>query len=315
MVSLTASGSLLRRPRALAPGDRVAVVAPASAFDRRDLDLGLSELQSLGFQPVLDDSVYLRTGYVAGDARTRAAALKQAWADDTVSAVMAARGGYGSVQLLPYLDPAQFSAKVFVGSSDLTSLQTWLIQRAGVVTFHGPMPAGRFGRGAEGYDRDVFVRALTRTEPLGELPAPGLETLVPGEAAGMLVGGTLTQLTASLGTPYAFDPPTGAVLFLEDVGERPYRLDRLITQLALSGRLARVAAVVLGTFPGCDEPGGEYTARQTLTAAFAQFHGPVVFGLPAGHVDGPALTLPLGVQARIVATATPRVIIEEAAVS
>jgi muramoyltetrapeptide carboxypeptidase len=305
----------LQRPRALAAGDRIAVVAPASAFDPRDLDLGVSELRSLGFEPVFDETVFLRTGYLAGDARTRASALKQAWADDGVSAVMAARGGYGSVQLLPYLDPDQFGAKVFVGSSDLTSLQIWLIQRARTVTFHGPMPAGRFGRGAAGYDRDVFVRALTRTEPLGELPAPALETLVPGEATGVLVGGTLTQLAASLGTPYAFDPPTGAVLFLEDVGERPYRLDRLVTQLALSGRLARVAAIVLGTFPGCDEPGGEYTARQTLATAFAQFHGPVVFGLPAGHVDGPALTLPLGVQARVVATGAPRVIIEEAAVS
>ena len=305
--------SSLRRPRALVPGDRIAVLAPASPFDAGHLEAGLDELRSLGFSAVLDDTLFLRDGYLAGDARTRAAALKRAWADPSIAAIMAARGGYGSVQLLPYLDPS-IEAKPFIGSSDLTSLQTWLVQRAQMVTFHGPMVAGRFGRGADGYERDVFLRAVTRAEPLGDLPAPALETLVPGEASGLLVGGTLTQIAASLGTPYAFDPPAGSVLFLEDVAERPYRLDRLVTQLVLSGMLARVAAVVLGTFPECDEANGQYTARQTLAALLAAFPGPVVFGLPAGHVDGPALTLPLGVQARVVAAGSPRVIIEEAAV-
>jgi muramoyltetrapeptide carboxypeptidase len=309
-----AVGASLRRPRALVPGDRVAIVAPASAFSRSEFDAGLAELRAVGFEPVFEESVFLRSGYVAGDARARAEALKRAWADPDVAAVFAARGGYGSVQLLPYLDPAQLPAKVFVGSSDLTSLQTWLVQRARMVTFYGPMPAGCFGRGAEGYDRDTFLRALSAA-PLGELPAPALETLVAGEAAGPLVGGTLTQLAASLGTPYAFDPPTGAVLLLEDVGERPYRLDRLVTQLRLSGVLARVAAVVLGTFPGCDEPGGEWTARSTMATLFAGFHGPVVYGLPVGHVEGPALTVPLGVQARVIAdTSRARVIVEDAAV-
>jgi muramoyltetrapeptide carboxypeptidase len=306
-------GSSLRRPRALVPGDRFAIVAPASPFDPNDLEVGLGELRSLGFEAALDYTLFLRDGYLAGDARTRAAALRRAWSNDSVAAIMAARGGYGSVQLLPYLDPS-IEAKPFIGASDLTSLQTWLVQRAQMVTFHGPMIAGRFGRGPDGYDRDVFLRAVTRAEPLGELPAPALETLVAGEAAGLLVGGTLTQIAASLGTPYAFDPPAGSLLFLEDIAERPYRVDRLVTQLVLSGMLARVAGVVLGTFPNCDEPDGQVTARQTLAALFAPFPGPVVFGLPAGHVDGPALTLPLGVQARIVATGTPRVIIEEAAV-
>ena len=305
----------MRRPHALVPGDRVAIVAPASAFDRRAFDAGAAEVRALGFEPVFDESVFLRTGYVAGDARARAADLMRAWADPSVAGVMAARGGYGSVHVLPYLDPSHTSTKVFIGSSDLTSLQIWLLQRAGLVTFHGPMLAMGIARGAAGYDRDVFLRAIGRADPLGELPAPALETLVPGEAAGLLIGGTLTQIAASLATPYAFQPPSGSVLFLEDIGERPYRLDRLVTQLKLSGLLERMAAVVLGTFPGCDEPGGQVTARQTLAALFAPFHGPVVYGLPAGHVDGPALTLPLGVRARVIANGTPRVVIEEAAVT
>ena len=306
------NGARWRRPRALAPGDRIAVVAPASPFDPADLEAGLAELRACGFEPVFEDSLFARTGYLAGDPASRAAALTRAWHDERVSGVLAARGGYGSTQLLAYLDPSQFRAKVFVGSSDLTSFQTWLLQRAGIVTFHGPMVAGHMSRGSAGYDRDVFLRAVTRAEPLGELPAPSLETLVPGEAAGPLVGGTLAQLGASLGTPYAFDPPSGCILVLEDVGERPYRVHRLVTQLDLNGMLARAAGIVLGTFPGCDEP--PYSARETLAGLFASFRGPVVYGLPAGHVDGPALTLPFGVHVRIEAGATPRVVVEEPAV-
>jgi muramoyltetrapeptide carboxypeptidase len=127
-------------------------------------------------------------------------------------------------------------------------------------------------------------------------------------------GGTLTQLAASLGTPFAFDPPQGCVLFLEDVAERPYKLDRLLMQLRLAGILARAAAVVLGTFPDCDEPGGDPTAQAALASILGDFPGPVVFGLPVGHVDGRALTLPLGVTTRVIAGATPRVLVEEAAV-
>lgn len=305
-------GPRWRRPRALTPGARVAVVAPASPFNPADLEGGLAELRACGFEPVFEDSLFARTGYLAGDPASRAAALTRAWRDEANGAVIAARGGYGSTELLAYLDPRQISAKVFVGSSDLTSLQIWLLQRAGLVTFHGPMVAGHMSRGRSGYDRDVFLRAVTRAEPLGELPAPALETLVRGEAAGPLVGGTLAQLGASLGTPYAFDPPSGCILFLEDVQERPYRLHRLLTQLSLNGMLARAAGIVLGTFPGCDEP--PYSARDTLAGLLASFPGPVVYGLPAGHVDGPALTLPFGVQVRVVAGATARVIVEEPAV-
>jgi muramoyltetrapeptide carboxypeptidase len=130
----------------------------------------------------------------------------------------------------------------------------------------------------------------------------------------MLLGGTLTQLAASLGTPYAFDPPPGSILFLEDVGERPYRLDRLLTQLRLAGVLERAAAIVWGELPGCDEPGGEPTARDTIVDALADFPGPMLFGFPSGHTAGPLWTLPLGVRARVVAHGTPRLVIEEAAV-
>ena len=158
------------------------------------------------------------------------------------------------------------------------------------------------------------MRALTRVEPLGELSAPGLEPLRLGEASGPLYGGTLTQLVASLGTPYAFDPPRGCVLFIDEVGERPYRIDRMWVQLAFSGVLSRAAAVVFGELPGCDEPGGEPTARAVVADLVRDFPGPVLVGFPSGHTAGPALTLPLGVQVRVVGGPRSAVVVEEGAV-
>jgi len=148
----------------------------------------------------------------------------------------------------------------------------------------------------------------------GELAASGVETINAGEASGPIFGGTLTQLVSSLGTPFAFAPPGGYVLFLEEVGERPYRLDRMVTQLRQAGLLARAAAVVIGELPACDEPTGDPTARAVMADLFHDFPGPVLVGFPSGHTTGPSLTLPLGVRCRVVASARPCLVIEEAAV-
>jgi muramoyltetrapeptide carboxypeptidase len=146
------------------------------------------------------------------------------------------------------------------------------------------------------------------------LAPPALESIRAGEAAGVLLGGTLTQLLASLGTPFAFSPPQGYVLFLDEVGERPYRLDRMVTQLRQTGQLARASAVVIGELPKCDEPTGDPTARAVMAELFADFPGPVVIGFPSGHTVTPAMTLPFGVEARLVAGTRPCLVIEEAAV-
>ena len=226
----------LRKPPAIGPGARLAVVAPASAFDVDAFHAGVAELTALGFEASYDASVFERTWYVAGEPAVRAAALERAWRDPSIDGIIAVRGGYGSVHVLPLLDPdlPRRHPKVFIGYSDITSLHIWLGQQ-GQVAFQGPMLEGRLALGAERYDRDTFLRAITLSSPLGQLPAPALEALVPGEAAGPIVGGTLTQIAASLGTPFAFDPPDGCVLFIEDVAERPYRLDRLLTQAAVRG--------------------------------------------------------------------------------
>jgi muramoyltetrapeptide carboxypeptidase len=184
-----------------------------------------------------------------------------------------------------------------------------------MVAFHGPTVAGRLGRGRDGYDRESFMRALCRREAMGEVTALGVEVLRPGVAHGLLFGGTLTQILASLGTPFAFDPPDGHVLFLDEVGERPYRLDRMVTQLVQTGLLARARGVVIGELPRCDEPSGEPTARAVMADLFRDFPGPVLIGMPSGHTAGPALTLPLGVSCHVDARSAPRLVIEESAVA
>jgi muramoyltetrapeptide carboxypeptidase len=305
------------KPRALRPGDRIAIVSPASPPAPDQFEAGAAELRALGFDPVYTDAALAREGYLAGSAELRANDFIRAWSAPDIAAIIAVRGGYGSVQILPRLtaDLFRHRPKPFVGYSDNTSVITWLMQDCGMVAFHGPMIEGRLAKGAGGYDADTFVRCLCRAEPLGELRPPTLEVLWPGEAVGPLVGGTLTQLVASLGTPYAFAPPPGCILFLDDVGERPYRLDRMLMQLRLSGILGRASAIVFNELPGCDEPGGVPTARDVVRSVLEGFPGPVLFGLPSGHTIGPTLTLPFGVAARVVTTNYPALVIEEAAVS
>jgi muramoyltetrapeptide carboxypeptidase len=304
------------KPRALRSGDRLAIVAPASGFDRAEFLRGVEEITRLGFEPVYDESVFERLVYVAGAAERRAAALRRAWRDPSIAGVLCARGGYGSGQLLPLLDveEARQSRKPFVGYSDLTAVLNFLTRSCGMVAFHGPTVSDRLSRGAAAYDETSLMAALCRPLPLGEIAPGGLQAIHHGEASGTLLGGNVTQLLASLGTPFAFSPPQGFVFFFEEVGERPYRLDRMVTQLRQGGVLARASAVVIGELPKCDEPSGEVTGRAVMAELFADFPGPVVIGFPCGHTFGPALTIPLGVSCRVVADGRPRVVFEEAAV-
>jgi muramoyltetrapeptide carboxypeptidase len=306
----------LKRPRPLRPGDRLAVVAPASPCAEDAVRRGALELETLGFDVPIDERVFsVAGGYLAGEPALRAAHLQEAFADPAVAGIVCVRGGYGSAQLLPLLDAGAVAAspKVFVGYSDITALHTWLQQQAGLVSFHGPMLEGRFADRAR-YDRESFVRAVSVTEPMGAIVPPSLEVWRPGEAAGVLVGGTLTQLASSLGTPWAFDPPPGCVLFFDEVNERPYRLDRLLTQLVQAGIVGRASAIVFNELPGCDEPGGQVRGVDAVRRVLEGFAGPVVGGFPSGHTPGATITLPFGVRATVVARGRAALVIEEPAV-
>jgi len=306
----------LRRPPALRVGDRIAIVAPASPCAYEQVMRGALELESQGFEVRIDDRVKATAGgYLAGEAALRAGHLQEVFADPSIQGIVCTRGGYGSAQILPLLDAAAIAAspKVFVGYSDITAVHTFLQQRCGLVSFHGPMLEGRFADRAR-YDRDSFVRAVSVSEPMGALVPPGLEIWREGEASGVLVGGTITQLAASLGTPFAFDPPPGCVLFFDEVNERPYRLDRLLTQLIQAGILARASAIVFNELPGCDEPNGQVRGADAVRRVLAGFTGPILAGFPSGHTPGATMTLPFGVRATAIARGRPALVIEDAAV-
>jgi muramoyltetrapeptide carboxypeptidase len=310
----TASGLIKFRP--LHAGGRVALVAPASAFDRVEFDAGVAELRRLGFEPVWDDTVFERRAMTAGDAHVRVRAFERAMTELGADAVVAVRGGYGSVELLPLLNVGLIrkSRTAFVGYSDVTSLHSYLGAVAGMASVHGTMVEGRLAKGPAAYDPVTLLKSLS-TEPIGRMAVDGLQTLNRGSltASGPLAGGTITQLLASIGTPFEFNPPEGHVLFLEEINERPYRLHRMLMQLRLSGRLRRAGAIVFGEMPGCDEPGGKVTARDVACDFTDGFSGPVVFGLPSGHSTRPTLSLPLGVRTTVTGGPEPSVTIEEAA--
>jgi muramoyltetrapeptide carboxypeptidase len=305
----------LRKVRPAGPGSRIRILAPASPFDRAEFDAGVRELERLGLVPVYDDRVFEKQAYVAGSAVSRAQQLREAWLDPTIDAIIGVRGGYGSVQCLPWLDVADLAGPpaAFIGYSDLTTIHSWLGCQVGVTSVHGPMLDRKLSAGPDAYDVTSFLRSLS-PEPVGELQPEGVETLKTGEAEGPLFGGTLGQLLGSLGTPWAFAPPAGYVLFLDEVGERPYRLDRMLVQAKQAGLFARATAIVVGQLPKCDEEGGTVAGRSVVADALADFAGPVLFGFPSGHTTTSLVTVPLGVHTVVIADSAPRIVITESAV-
>jgi muramoyltetrapeptide carboxypeptidase len=271
-------------PPPVVPGGTIGVVAPGGAVRADALAAGVSWLESAGFRVRLGDHVLARRRYCAGEPAIRVGDLEDMLRDPDVGAIMCARGGYGTTHLLPLLDPGLFAThpKLVVGYSDVWPLLGFVVERAGVVALHGPMVAADLARG-------VSDHAAARLRALLAAPAAGWrepigEVLVHGAAAGRLVGGCLSSLVALLGTPYAIETD-GAVLFLEDVAERPYRIDRMLTQLKLAGKLDRVAAVVLGAFADCDGPGDDDRTADVFRDVFADASYPVVAGFPAGHLS------------------------------
>jgi muramoyltetrapeptide carboxypeptidase len=298
------------RPPRLRPGDLAAIVAPAGAvFHRAQLDLARDALAALGLRVRVGDNLFARYGSLAGRDEERAADLNAAFADPEVRAVLPIRGGWGSARLLPYLDyeAVRRDPKVVLGFSDVTALLLGLHARTGLVTFHGPTALGRWPRFTVEHLRRVLfaAEAPTLVNPVDDDPdrlVPldhRIRTVAAGRARGRLLGGNLTVLSALVGTPYlpSFD---GAVLFLEDTEEAIYRVDRMMTQLALAGVLGRLAAVVFGT---CDECGpgrgyGSLTLEEVLEDHVGRLGVPAWEGAMIGH-GMPQWTVPVGVEAEV----------------
>jgi len=273
------------------------VVAPSGVVAEERLGAGVRVLESLGLRVVAGEFVLARQAYLAGSDAERGADLQRMLDDPTIRAVFCARGGYGAQRIVPTLDLAAVrrQPKPVVGYSDATVLITALV-RAGVVGIHGPMVAVDLARGLSPRSLAHLERVLSDPSYLWEVEVP--LSIRPGRATGRLLGGTLSVLATMLGTPYAPDLD-GAVLFLEDVHEWPYRLDRLLTQLRQSGKLDRIAGAVFGTMAACRTLDG-VSAVEVIRDAFAGAPYPVGFGLPAGHDPADSgvenLALPLGVE-------------------
>jgi muramoyltetrapeptide carboxypeptidase len=304
------------RPRALRSGDTLGIAAPSGVFDPARLERGVAELESLGFRVRVPEGIHARAGFAAGSAERRLEELHALFADEEIAGIVCARGGAGASHLLGHLDPHVATAhpKVLVGCSDVTFLHAYL-NRLGLVTFHGPMAAGDLARGS--YDHDCFWRTLTgEGGPYASEP-DDLVAVRPGAGKGRLLGGCLSILASAAGTPWALSPDRdGTILFLEDVREAPYRIDRHLRQLRASGAFEGLRGVIFGDMLGCAPPrDADFTLEDVILEALAGLDVPVALGLSSGHVSSGALTLPLGVRARLEVGDETRFEIQEAAVS
>lgn len=302
-------------PAPLCPGDRVALVGPSGPVPQERVQPAVDAVKALGLTPVLYPTATASFGYLAGEDRQRAEDLTAAFLDATIRGILSIRGGYGAQRMLPYFDPqvALAHPKVFCGYSDVTAIHVLLNQTGeGLVTFHTPMPSTEWYKGLDPFTLEGMKSLLFSPAPEWRLPAlapdlPPLEVVVPGTARGPLKGGNLSLVSSSLGTWYELDT-RGSVLFLEDVDERPYRLDGMLTHLRNAGKLEQCAAVLLGYFTRCEaaDPAKSQTVREVIAQVVEpvcrEKNIPLVIGLPCGH-DLPTMSLPLGAEAKLTAGA------------
>ena len=278
----------------------ISVVAPASFARNERIEAGTQRLQSLGFTPrFMPHALERGPLFFAGKPEQRIADLHSAFADPATQMVMCLRGGYGSNHLLHLvdLDVMRAHPKPFFAYSDLTGLQLHLLDRIGLPAFHGPMLAADFYLD-DGVHLDSFHAALAG-QPYSVGAAQGLRAIKPGQASGVLYGGCLSILVSLLGTPW--EPQTeGKLLFLEDVGAKPYQIDRMLWQLRVAGKLKGVTGIVFGEMLDCASPGAEPDLlERVIRSALIDFDGPMAFGLRSGHVSRGNVTLTFGVEASL----------------
>jgi len=305
------------RPAALRQGARLAVVSPASTPNAELVRRGVERLEALGYKPAVSEHTLDRGPlYYAGTLEERLRDLHDAFADPGIDGIICTRGGWGSAELLPYLDAGLIRAnpKAFIGYSDHTSLHCWLQNEANLVTFYGPMVAADFARD-EGVDLASWSDSVGGAKEWMLDVKDGLRVLHTGVAEGVLRGGCISILAESLGTPYAARTDD-SILFLEDIGTKPYQWDRILLHLRYSGRLDSVRGIVFGDMAQCVAVEEMDFLERAILHSLRDFEGPIAIGLRSGHVNGANVTLPLNVRVRLnlVDEENPRVEFLEAAV-
>ncbi|MCC6281875.1 MAG: LD-carboxypeptidase [Saprospiraceae bacterium] len=301
----------LHKPPRLRAGMTIGLIAPASPFSEEKRQAAQQNLSALGFQIKESPHLYAQNGYLAGSDAQRLEDLHWAFSDPAIDAVWCIRGGYGCSRLLPHIDFDLIGRhpKVLIGYSDITALHLAIQQRSGLVTFHGPVAASEFPENTLRHFRSVLMEPVTpytvQIPKAAELPEDDAYqpfVVTPGQATGKLIGGNLTLLAALVGTPFA-PSYKNKIVFIEDVGEQPYRIDRMLTQMLQGSDLSKAAGIALGVFADCKPKGDSLslTLQETLRDRFANLGIPVVYGIPFGHVAH-QMTFPYGIQAALDAT-------------
>lgn len=301
---------MLKRPEPLNPGDLVALTAPSSPVPQSVLEESIASIKFLGLEPIVMPSCHMSHGYLSGPDRQRADDINHAFADPAVKGIFCLRGGFGATRLLPLLDYPMIrkNPKAFIGFSDITALHTAFNQLCGFITFHGPMPSIGYSH-MDAYSLNSLQKNLFSSRLPGTVMNPAnepLEIICPGKTQGVITGGNLSLLLSTLGSPYEVDTKD-KILFLEDVGERPYRLDKGFTALSLAGKFHDCAGIVLGTFTECEEPDADTAPPNArITSSALTFHQiidevirpwgkPTIANFRAGHIY-PQCTIPLGME-------------------
>lgn len=288
---MSSHGRRILAPHRLSPGGRIGIVAPSSAFEDAAFRRGVDVLREMGFLPVIPEALYRKKRYLAGEDAHRAHLVNRMFADDDIQAILCARGGYGASRVLPHLDWGAICGrpKIFVGFSDISVLLTAISNRCGMVTFHGPVVTSLAASDPE--TRASLRAALCSPEPLAYAPERPV-VLRPGKGRGPVTGGNLCTLCHLAGT--AFAPETaGRILLLEDCGEPPYKIDRMLTHLKMCGWFDALAGVVIGSFERCGEAS---TILEIVAEVFEDAPFPVLGGFEIGH-GARNLTLPMGIEA------------------
>lgn len=291
----------LVKPPALRPGDTIGIVAPASNVNQADLEAGCAALRRAGYTTFYHDSILERDLYFAGTAGRRLRELEEMFERDEVRAILCARGGYGTNYLLQDLDRKKIAnhPKIFIGYSDITTLLTQFVD-SGLVTFHGPMAAKDWAHD-DGVNLESWLAALTQTAPWDIPMNEGVMVLAEGEAEGCLYGGCLSILVASLGTASEIQTDD-TILFVEDIGTKPYQIDRMLMQLKLAGKLDKVRGLIFGEMIDCIQAANQdYTLQEVIMRIVGKLAIPVIYGVKSGHVTSNNIMLPLGVKAKLVA--------------
>jgi len=305
------------KPHRLNKGDTVGIVAPAWTFDPDTLKKGVDKLKKLGFKVKYDRAIFSKYWSMAGHDKERAEQVNLMFADKEVKAIFCAKAGYGSMRTIPYLDSKVIrkNPKIFIGYSDITILLSYLYKTAQMIVFHGPIVSDEIYENMSPITLDYLLHSITQPRPLGELQFPCLKSLKSGKASGILVGGNMSLVLNSIGTPYEIDSQD-KILFLEDIGEDMEVIDSYIMQLKLAGKLKRVKGIVFGRMIGCVDLSGEkYTIRHILNDVLHDVNVPIIYGFPSGHREPGEIdiTLPLGVSVTLDAN-DPKLIINESAV-